>query len=328
MAGDSHDKISEWPLLAGLRFVLALVVVASHVKGFGPGIPILSDLDAEAAVAAFLVVSGYSIAASLERSAQGFYARRARRILPLYFLVLAVSGLPFVMWGSARGPWGIPIDAPSTGQYAAHLVFLQGIACDYILSIKQTWSLAIEVRWYAVAPLLRRTKWLGPVLLVASLAHWIFDAGSVLSSIGGQLIWWGWAWLIGWQYYQSKKSYLADGIMVASVALALWAYNPFHVANSPFVGAVSCLVIAASRRIALPSALHGVLNWLGDLSYPLYISHFGVMMCAFGPTKGVSPYLATGLSLFAAAVLDGMFDKPIKRILASRVQRSAEAEVR
>jgi hypothetical protein len=63
------DRRSRWALLAGTRFVLAMVVLVGHMSMFNPvghwwtrfGV----YLDQTSAVFGFLLISGYSIAASI-----------------------------------------------------------------------------------------------------------------------------------------------------------------------------------------------------------------------------------------------------------------------
>jgi len=79
-------------VLGGLRFFLALIVAVSHLPYRGSAIEIvLFRLCGMSAVISFLLLSGYSIAASYEKDRNGFYFRRALRILPLYVLTVVAS---------------------------------------------------------------------------------------------------------------------------------------------------------------------------------------------------------------------------------------------
>jgi peptidoglycan/LPS O-acetylase OafA/YrhL len=60
-----------WPLLGGVRFLLALIVVGTHLIFFSPPCEWshgLLNLSGFAAVLGFLIISGFSIAASYEKS--------------------------------------------------------------------------------------------------------------------------------------------------------------------------------------------------------------------------------------------------------------------
>jgi hypothetical protein len=63
-----------WEALALLRFFLAWIVLSGHLTSYtdhSGWAEALSSFDAKAAVVGFLLVSGYSIAASLDRESEG-----------------------------------------------------------------------------------------------------------------------------------------------------------------------------------------------------------------------------------------------------------------
>ncbi len=65
-----------WPMLGGVRFLLALIVAGDHLALFFPASELsynLKSLSSLAAVLGFLVISGFSIAASYAKEPQGFY---------------------------------------------------------------------------------------------------------------------------------------------------------------------------------------------------------------------------------------------------------------
>ena len=74
-----------WPLLAGLRFVLALIVAMLHVSfEVADGTFVYyRKFGGSAAVAIFLLVSGYCMAHSYGKEPEGFYRRRFWRIWPV-----------------------------------------------------------------------------------------------------------------------------------------------------------------------------------------------------------------------------------------------------
>src|SRR6516225_10531904 len=95
MAAASRD--TDWQGLALLRFFLAWVVLSGHLQVFAtrpaPWVGVFAEFDGKAAVIGFLLVSGYSIAASLERSGRGFYRRRFLRIYPPYLAALVFAAV-------------------------------------------------------------------------------------------------------------------------------------------------------------------------------------------------------------------------------------------
>jgi len=125
-----------WPLLGLVRFFLALVVAGTHLAHFAPGNAIahwFDGLSAFVAVIGFLVVSGFSIAASYEKSPAGFYARRVLRILPLYVLAIAAAAFCTTPFGGkvVFQDSGVLL-APSSSSVLQNLFFLQGSAPSWV----------------------------------------------------------------------------------------------------------------------------------------------------------------------------------------------------
>jgi peptidoglycan/LPS O-acetylase OafA/YrhL len=147
------------PALDGLRAFAVLSVMAFH-NGFSwiPG--------GFYGVDAFFVLSGYLITSLLlvEWGGTGairfgrFWARRARRLLPALFVLVAGLAVLHLAWPGAVD-WPDPLgDAASTLGYAANWHFIAGNAGYFAASapspLLHTWSLAIEEQFYLVWPLL------------------------------------------------------------------------------------------------------------------------------------------------------------------------------
>lgn len=185
------------PQLDALRGVAILAVFAQHLGDrFRPLVErdlarTLPDVVAPFALALvrhawwgvdlFFVLSGFSLAlgylAAFERggaapSAARFYLRRAARILPAFFVALAVvvATHPSVVL------------APSfPAALAAHLTLLQGyVAPGGIVLIGAAWSLTTEAHFYVAMPLLARPVLGGrrgiAVALAIVAAAWIVRA--------------------------------------------------------------------------------------------------------------------------------------------------------
>jgi Predicted acyltransferases len=114
----------------------------------------------------FFVLSGYLITSLLLAEARstgtvhllGFWARRARRLLPALFLVLAFVGLYAAVIAAPSELHRIRADAFATLAYVANWRFVFG-KFDYFAlfaspsPLNHTWSLAIEEQFYLVWPL-------------------------------------------------------------------------------------------------------------------------------------------------------------------------------
>ena len=155
------------PALNGLRAVAVIGVVAYHLQlGWASGGYLGVDL--------FFVLSGFLITTLLLEewadagriSLAAFWGRRARRLLPALFLVVAALGLYLIanaVWGGpgANGLvdlTGLRGDAISTLLYVNnwHSIFAhQSYFAQFSTPspLQHTWSLAIEEQFYLVWPL-------------------------------------------------------------------------------------------------------------------------------------------------------------------------------
>lgn len=161
------------PNLNTLRLALAFIVMLDHISGLSKnqGLPYLSDLPvlhkSTEAVCAFFVLSGYLIIRSIyfEKksgtfSIKNFYARRALRILPLYYFV-SLFGLLFYHILLPQ------LNMPFDNQYTiAEGVLMIVALVPNVLStyepggiLEVLWSIGIEEQFYlGIAPLLLITK--------------------------------------------------------------------------------------------------------------------------------------------------------------------------
>jgi peptidoglycan/LPS O-acetylase OafA/YrhL len=113
----------------------------------------------------FFVLSGYLITSLLLREWQrtggialrAFWGRRARRLLPALFLMLAVVGLVAVLWPQVLGSPSLVADTVATMGYVANWHLLAAHT-GYFATVTNpsallpTWSLAIEEQFYLVWP--------------------------------------------------------------------------------------------------------------------------------------------------------------------------------
>ncbi len=147
---------SFFPAIEGLRAVAALLVVAVHVS-FVSGLTTASGATgaftarAEVGVGVFFVISGFLLyrpfaAAHLEGGSAPplgrFLVRRAFRVLPLYWVVLAVT------------LWLVPSSRPRDLVDALLLPLLGQVyrGQTVYLGVPQAWSLCIEVVFYVALP--------------------------------------------------------------------------------------------------------------------------------------------------------------------------------
>ena len=230
------------PDVEGLRAVAVALVVLYHAN-----VPHITG--GFVGVDVFFVISGFVIACLLlrERAATGhtsilgFYARRARRIIPAATLViLATVLLSYHFLGFVEGN-----NAAVDGRWAA--VFLSNFhfsasGTNYLSSflppspLQNYWSLSVEEQFYAVFPLL--------LLVVANAKGRLsFNArlGAVLSII-----------ICG--------SFALSVVQTSTSPTAAF-FSPFTRAWELALGAI--VALGTKKMVKIPSTLAAVVTWLG-----------------------------------------------------------------
>ncbi|MGD0620068.1 MAG: acyltransferase, partial [Bryobacteraceae bacterium] len=155
MSGTSESQRQGYrPDIEGLRGVAVSLVVAFHALGKQiPGGFIGVDV--------FFVISGYLITGLLAReiektgalSLAGFYARRARRLLPASAVVFLATLLICRVFLSPVQQYHLGDSGSYTALYISNFWFL-GRSADYFAPATannpflHTWSLAVEEQFY------------------------------------------------------------------------------------------------------------------------------------------------------------------------------------
>ena len=231
--------------IQGLRAIAVCLVIADHLIGHPSGGFIGVDV--------FFVLSGFLITGLLVRerertgriSLRDFYARRARRILPVAVLVLIVTvAASWILLRTARAAQ-TTVDAVWSLLFAGNWRFAVS-GTDYMQAggrvspVQHFWSLAVEEQFYVVWP------WL---LLLAFLIGARFGEG------------------------RAVRVALSVVIGVAILVSLAWAFHEVDTARtfayfSTFsraweLGVGALLAVGASQLQRLPDALRPVLAWLG-----------------------------------------------------------------
>lgn len=184
-------SISYRPEIDGLRAVAVMPVVLYHAGYglFGGGF---------AGVDVFFVISGYLITSIIlsdlkegRFSLLRFYERRARRILPALFLVMACT-IPFAwmwMWPDRAQLFAQSLIAVSL--FVSNFYFFAN--SDYFdvsteeMPLIHTWSLAVEEQFYLLFPLFLMIAWRFGRRPVVVLISAIALASLALAQFGGNL---------------------------------------------------------------------------------------------------------------------------------------------
>ncbi len=158
--GDDLDRMGH---VDGLRAVAVLAVVASHAAKYTIGLqsPWFHPLfEGTHGVDLFFVISGlclsYPTLARLRRtgaarfSLSGFFAKRALRIYPPYWLafVAAFVSTTALVRAGFQAPWPA-IQSPASAIETVRQLFLVQNGHELVGSF---WTLAVELRWYVLFP--------------------------------------------------------------------------------------------------------------------------------------------------------------------------------
>jgi len=315
--------------LDGLRGLAALMAIFYHYLT-GPGIASHSiarlvtllevvplNLDS------FFILSGFLIGSILLRHKDSpnyyrtFYARRFHRILPLYYLWLAVYVVAFLSVGKG---WGLahPAGYSTAAVFGICLVLAQNFSPAIInsgLLIAPTWTLGVEEHFYLLAPVcVRRLSKRGLVLsLLSVIAIAPLLRGLVSFLCQGS----PWSQSVIYLWTPLRADALAMGVLLALAwtapevrdwlhrrsNLLPWAMLGFtgtaallvhliriHVPHALLVNALagrtlvelSCLSLMLFVLTRPDSTFCGLLRTdflrqTGKFSYCLYLAHFGVL---------------------------------------------------
>ncbi|BCG95586.1 acyltransferase family protein [Mesorhizobium sp. 131-2-1] len=337
------------PDIEGLRGLAVAGVIAFHF-----GLTALPG--GFAGVDIFFVISGYLITRHLvnEISETGrldlwrFYARRARRLLPAaLFVILAtlVAGA-FILSPEEQSLYSK--GAMFASAYMINLWLIRW-SFDYFASDAANnpfihfWSLSVEEQFYLAWPaLLMLAAWLRPgkraVILVIGLAGLVsFAVCAWLTTVAQP-----WAFyfspLRAWEFAAGglatlvpaaalrERRGLSAAMASAGLALIAIAYLSFS-EDAPFPGLLALVPVAGTVLMLLAGAagarngLSAVLalpplQWVGKLSYSLYLWHWPVIVYAGMLTADLSTAqrlfcLALTLALSAFTYL--FIENPIRR---------------
>ena len=240
--------------IQGLRALAVLLVILDHAR-IGPFHGGFIGVDV------FFVISGFLITGLLVSEAErtgrasllGFYARRARRILPAATLVILATVAASVYFLSAVEANGAIEDALWATFFAANFKFARD-GTDYFQNdtppspLQHYWSLSVEEQFYLVWPLL--------VLLLCLYAAWRARRSAGARSLGPRVRDLGVSPLVvivGVSFAYSVSFSTTDPVSAY--------FSPFTRAWELGFGAlVACL---STRLILLKPSVQALLSWAG-----------------------------------------------------------------
>jgi peptidoglycan/LPS O-acetylase OafA/YrhL len=311
---------TNWPILAALRFALAWIVLSCHMPWFSPDYIAwargLESFGGKAAVVGFLMVSGYSIGSSLSRGESGFYRRRFLRIYPLYFFaVLFAAVLERVFHGHLAIP-GNTFDSFGLRTIVGNFLMLQTFLVKAVPFDGPVWSLSIEASFYLIAPLLFRLRrsWLVALVIFSGVCavlprhdNWgvVYYVLTYLNALR-----YLWCWVLGLLLWRDRGPFVI-GVAVACTPLILgWVTRaPLCIATY----GLSLGLILAAPYLEVPKRAAALLDYLGDLSYPLYLFHLPAFILAYGVFGERRPLVLLAFGLLVTALVYEVVDKRLKK---------------
>jgi peptidoglycan/LPS O-acetylase OafA/YrhL len=338
VSGEPHP-IRYRPDIDGLRAIAVVAVVLFHAE-------LVSFPAGFMGVDVFFVISGYLITGILmkDTSIIRFYQRRARRILPALFAMLAavvIAGLVLFL----------PHDLSTAARtVAATLIFISNIAfwrmANYfahetqVWPLLHTWSLGVEEQFYIFFPLLVRFV----PLRGRAFAAMIFALGLISFAAA---VWFvahrngtpafylmpfrAWELLVG--------SLLATGVIpplsrwwarsiagvVGLAAILLPMFTTWLVLPFPGLGALGPVLGAAAliwagsggKHLVSPLLSAKPVIFVGLISYSLYLWHWPILAFArYWAIEPLTPFQAIGavaLSFVCATLSWRFVERPFRR---------------
>jgi len=309
----------------GLRGFLALAVILSHAWSYydfhlrglpwnWPHNPFFAQCG-YLAVLMFFMITGF-LFWSKARVARGLirvvplYRNRARRILPLYYLLCAC----LVLQALVRAHWPL-VNGMDVAREMGSLVVpglhpIGRIAdMERFPEFAQTWTLFYEVLFYLALPLVapfagtrRRTDFFLAAMLVLLATHRVlyhyyqftllsFWAGFVVSELldryPGQMA--------------RLRGALAGAVAAGALAVLPWVTHGLLTPLSFGVACVAFGIIAAGNDMAGVLTLRGT-RLLGTVSYSIYLMHLLVLAIAFHAINMVFPVANIAPVAFCAVI--------------------------
>ena len=299
------------------RLALALAVVVSHLTRFDIG---------RLAVVLFFYLSGYWTVRIWREKFAGavprYYASRWLRIMPLFLFVTLAAAL-------VRG---LPLHPENIGLF--------GLASSPHDPTGVAWSLDVELQFYLLVPalvgLLLSRPVAGLILAIVSAAVGVWlETAFGLVTVAKYLPAFTLGALTCLHDWRPKRTFALASLLAFAVLSLYTATTPFlsKTAPDPFDRDLWAMVwmlpllpfVAYSLTIrSTPMDRH-----LGNLSFPLYLVHYPVIVvvCEAVP-GGLGKALAAGVAVAVSVALYRFVDRPIDAWRVGVTERRAQAAPR
>lgn len=312
----------------GLRALAILPVVFFHadISLFSGGY---------VGVDVFFVISGFLITRILvdelnsnRFSIAGFYERRARRILPALFVMVALTVPAAWRWLPPSEMTKFSDSLSSVALFSSNFLFWrQSGYFDTAAELKpllHTWSLAVEEQYYILFPVLLALiyrigkRWLVPVLLVLFLSSLalaeivVYQKPSaaffLLPTRGWELLLGALCTLRGASHASTVRSNVLSAIGMGMIGVSVVFFDrstptPSLFTLVPTVGAALILLYARADSLAGMVLTNRFIVGIGLISYSTYLWHQPVLVFLRYGTIGPVGYQEKWMAIVAAFAL-------------------------
>lgn len=349
-----------------IRLLLALAVILSHLPT-----ATVQFIHGGLAVQAFFVVSGFYMALVLDgkyRDRKLFYSNRLLRLAPAYFammLIALVVLLAFEM--TATSSLGIFKSAFSNPWSAAILLFENifvvgqhwlywfmigeqgGLYLDphgglptettavgwQALLVPQSWSLSLELMFYAIAPWLARRK-LKVIIAIALASIGLRFAGSYLPVEFP--LWQGrlfitvlFMFLFGMLAYRALPLVNRMPRYIQLSVTAMMIAGIILLPNTGLSHSVQSWLVYIGMAIGTPFAFaatrqNGYDRWIGELSYPIYLTHLVVIAGVLIYELPYPSWSAIAITLVLSSAILKFIEHPVDKWRQRRAREPKSAD--
>ncbi|MDN3694497.1 acyltransferase family protein [Chryseobacterium tructae] len=253
----------------------------------------------------FFVISGFLMTSIImgekeksDFSFYNFYLKRLKRIFPAYlFLLIIVASAGFFIYLD-RDFWGFQKSVAASFLFVSNVLFARG---DSYFGARlednpflHTWSLAVEMQFYLVLPLILifiKRKFLPAVIILLIVALTVYANISMYISHDTSVRYFSLParipeFLIGSLYSLTLKNKInfsrANNNIIAALSLSILILSAILIdKNTPFPGVAALIPTLATANLLVTGSnfisdffAKKIPSYIGELSYSLYLWHW------------------------------------------------------
>lgn len=351
-----------------VRLLLALAVLLSHIPS-----ATVHFIGGGTAVQAFFVVSGFYMALVLSekyRDVRTFWTNRLLRLAPAYVAMMLIAGIALAGWGLTATATPEIFEAAFSNAGSAAIMAFENVAVIgqhwlywfkfapdgslYLdpsgglptatanvgwqaLVVPQSWSLSIELIFYALAPWLARRR--NGTLIALAIASIALRLSGLALPVDYNL-WQGrlfstalFLFLFGMLAHRALPRIQNWPIGARLTGFALLIAAIVLLPLLPLPGEAQRWIVYCAMALGTPIAFSLTRNsaidrWIGELSYPIYLSQLFTVALVLAMEWPWQSWMAILLTLGLSAAIMMMVERPVDRWRQKRAQRALQARER